>query len=113
MGFSSQSNITTWMVIDHLNTLSIALGNSLITFFTRCHCSVLAFDFFANLRLQDLRSRTCHLGNIEDHNKFSSPADTGRKLNVHKTFRKCPRRLLNVLCTFNSRPVSMGDGQIN
>ena len=27
------------------------------------------------------------------------PVDTGRKLNVHKTFRKRPERLLNVLCT--------------
>ena len=33
------------------------------------------------------------------------PVDTGRKLNVHKTFRKRP---LNVLCTFNLRPVSTG-----
>ena len=31
--------------------------------------------------------------------------DTGRKLNVHKTFRRC---LLNVLCTFNLRSVSTG-----
>ena len=36
------------------------------------------------------------------------PADTGRKLNVHKAFRKRPQRLLNVLCTFNLRPVSTG-----
>ena len=34
------------------------------------------------------------------------PADTGRKLNVHKTFRRRPGCLLNVLCTFNLRPVS-------
>ena len=33
---------------------------------------------------------------------------TEGKLNVHKTFRRCPRRLLNVLCTFNLRPVSTG-----
>ena len=32
--------------------------------------------------------------------------DTGRKLNVHKMFRRCPGRLPNVLCTFNLRPVS-------
>ena len=32
--------------------------------------------------------------------------DTGRKLNVHKTFRRRPGRFLNVLCTFNLRPVS-------
>ena len=33
------------------------------------------------------------------------PVDTGRKLNVHKMFRRGPGRLLNVLCTFNLRPV--------
>ena len=41
---------------------------------------------------------------------FYQPADTGRKLNVHKTFRKRPGRLLNVLCTLNLRPVSTGKG---
>ena len=41
--------------------------------------------------------------------KFTSnPVDTGRKLNVHKTFRRRPGRLLNILCTFNLRPVSTG-----
>ena len=42
--------------------------------------------------------------------------DTGRKLDVHKMFRTCPGRLLNVLCTFNLCPVSRGltyDVQIN
>ena len=39
------------------------------------------------------------------------PADTGRKLNVHKTFRRRPGRLLNVLCTFNLPPVSTGQLQ--
>ena len=34
--------------------------------------------------------------------------DTGRKLTVHKTFRRRPGRLLNVWCTFNLRPVSTG-----
>ena len=34
--------------------------------------------------------------------------DTGRKLNVHKTFRRRPGRLLNVLCTFNLRHMSTG-----
>ena len=37
-----------------------------------------------------------------------TPVDTGRKLNVHKTFRRRPGRLLNVLCTFNLRHVSTG-----
>ena len=36
------------------------------------------------------------------------PVDTGRNLNVHKTFRRRPGCLLNVLCTFNLRPVSTG-----
>ena len=36
------------------------------------------------------------------------PVDTGHKLNVHKTFRRRPGRLLNVLCPFNLRPVSTG-----
>ena len=37
-----------------------------------------------------------------------NPVDTGRKLNVHKKSRRRPGRLLNVLCTFNLRPVSTG-----
>ena len=37
-----------------------------------------------------------------------NPVDTGRKLNVHKTFRRRLGRLLNVLCTFSLRPVSAG-----
>ena len=37
-----------------------------------------------------------------------NPVDTGRNLNVHKTFRRSPGRLLNVLCTFNLCPVSIG-----
>ena len=33
------------------------------------------------------------------------PLHTRCKLNVHKTFRRRPRHLLNVLCTFNIRSV--------
>ena len=40
--------------------------------------------------------------------KTYTPVDTGRKLNVHKTFRSRPGRLLNVLCTFSLLPVSTG-----
>ena len=39
------------------------------------------------------------------------PVDTEHKLNVYKTLRLCPGRLLNVLCTFNLRPVSTGNVQ--
>ena len=34
------------------------------------------------------------------------PVDTWSKLNVQKTFRRRPGRLLNVLCTFSLRCVS-------
>ena len=40
---------------------------------------------------------------------LTDPVDTGRKLNVHKTFKRRPGRLLNVLCTFNLRAVSTGE----
>ena len=40
--------------------------------------------------------------------QHSNPVDTGGKLNVHKTFRRRPGRLLNVLCRFNLLPVSTG-----
>ena len=41
-----------------------------------------------------------------------TPVDTGHKLNVHKTFRRCPGRLLNVLCTFSLCPVSTISGEV-
>ena len=37
-----------------------------------------------------------------------TPVDTECKLNAHKTFRRRPGCVLNVLCTFNLRPVSRG-----
>ena len=45
---------------------------------------------------------------LRNRQQTTAPVDTGRKLNVHKTFRKCPGRLLKVLFTFNLRPVSTG-----
>ena len=45
---------------------------------------------------------------IDDFVNTNVTVDTGRKLNVHKTFRRRPGRLLNVLCTFNLCPVSTG-----
>ena len=39
-------------------------------------------------------------------NYYNVPEDRERKLNVHKTFRRRPRRLLNVLFTFSLRSVS-------
>ena len=50
------------------------------------------------------------LKNIEEKNFiFKSifyPLDKERKLNLHKIFKKCPRRLLKILYTFNLHPVS-------
>ena len=43
---------------------------------------------------------------IHEYHTTDIPADTRRKLNVHKTFRRRPERLLNVLCTFHLRRVS-------
>ena len=37
-----------------------------------------------------------------------NPLGTGRKFNVHKTFRRGPGRILNVLGTFSLCPVSRG-----
>ena len=52
-------------------------------------------------------------GDIEANFEFviylrSIPVNIGRKLNVHKTFRTRPGRLLNVLCAFNLRLASTG-----
>ena len=44
---------------------------------------------------------TCFLQPLRRTTNY--PVDIGRKLNVHKTFRRRPGRLLNVLCTFNLR----------
>ena len=39
-----------------------------------------------------------------------NPLNTGGKLNVHKTFRRRPKRFLNILCEFNLHLVSRGNG---
>ena len=44
--------------------------------------------------------------------KPKNPVDTRCKLNVHKTFRRRPGGLLNVLCTINLRPVSTGKEEV-
>ena len=49
------------------------------------------------------------LCNNLDSSYVEQPLDTERKLNVHKTFRRRPERLLNILCTFNLCHVSKGN----
>ena len=48
------------------------------------------------------------LRDLLSHDLRRVPIDTGRKLNVHKTFRRRRGRLLNVLCMFNLSPASVG-----
>ena len=45
---------------------------------------------------------------LYEHSSNVIPVDTGRKLNLYKTFTRRPGRLLNVLCTYNLRLVSTG-----
>ena len=50
----------------------------------------------------------CHLNYTTNGSTalVNFPVDTGRKLNVHKMFRRRPGRLLNVSYTFNLRSAS-------
>ena len=65
--------------------------------------------FFLFYRIfQLLLANILKISRTEVKSQSSVPVDTGRKLNVHTTFRRRPERLLNVLCTFNLRPVSTG-----
>ena len=54
--------------------------------------------------LKKVRTSTRVAENSNNNRLFS--VDTGRKLNVHNTFRRHPERLLNVLHTLNLHPVS-------
>ena len=56
--------------------------------------------------MHDFQALLTYLGKVSFSYLF--PVDTGRKLNVHKTFRRRPGCLLNVLCTFSLRPVPTG-----
>ena len=70
------------------------------------HLGQLEVEFIDNVNIKKV-----HLGKKGLHlnKKGKNPVDTGRKLNVHKTFQRRPGRLLNVLCTFNLGPVSTGN----
>ena len=50
--------------------------------------------------LNDISFQTCNFMAIK------LPMDTGRKLNVDKTFKRRTGRLLKVLCAFSLHPVS-------
>ena len=58
------------------------------------------FDHYVGLALKGLRRIAYHFETYVDTTSIHfNPVGTGRKLNVHKTFRRRPGRLLNVLCT--------------
>ena len=71
---------------------------------------LIVFDYFVGLGERDIDEEEKKIFHIWTHDYILNryPVDTGRKLNVHKTFRRRPGRLLNVLCTCNLRPVSTG-----
>ena len=58
-----------------------------------------------------LKSKKCNRSWIQIKHTYLFylyPVSVGRKLNIHKTFKRRPARLLNVLCTFSLYPVSTG-----
>ena len=69
-------------------------------------CFFIPFSSFNNE--EKIKVQTLQYKRITTRDNSNFPVDTGRKLNVHKTFRRRPGRLLNVLCMFNLRPVSTG-----
>ena len=71
---------------------------------------LIVFDHFVGLGERDIDEEEKKIFHIWTHDYILNryPVDTGRKLNVHKTFRRRPGHLLNVLCTCNLRPVSTG-----
>ena len=48
------------------------------------------------------------MSNMENFLSWPYPLDTGRKLNVHKTFRGRAGRFMNVLCMLNLHYVPRG-----
>ena len=75
---------------------------------TRAVCKIYLKLVITTPERRDWIDWICPGVSIVDFKQVNVPVDTGRKLNVHKTFRRRPGRLLNVVCTFNLRPVSTG-----
>ena len=85
----------------------VVVNVSLITDLKSCFTSLTQKRFQESWEnTNKLSFQKIYIFNLNSSADF--PADTGRKLNVHKTFRRRPGRLLNVLCTFNLRPASTG-----
>ena len=75
------------------------------------HSKTVCIVKLLSLRVESIFVTSLASFQLELHYKFSflsTPLDTGRKLNVHKTFRRRPGHLLNVLCPFSLDPVPMG-----
>ena len=79
-------------------------------------CKIFKNTYFKELllehgRFMKTKSRKIYWNKVKKSSKIGQgqdPVDTENKLNVHKTFRRRPGRLLNVLCTFKLRRVSTG-----
>ena len=63
-------------------------------------------------KLLDTRRFKLSFYKIRTHQMKNNPVDTGRKLNVHKTFRRRPGSFRNVLYMFNLRPVSTWNSKL-
>ena len=106
----------TWMSFfwKLVHRLYFTLAFTMTTMMMNCFCGVV--DRRKGLRLNSSRDHCQRFSpsQISDSPRvvFKSsqnhPVDTGRRLNVSRTFRRCPGRLLNVLCTLDLCPVSTG-----
>ena len=114
LDFSILDTIKVSYVIKYKSTLNFWKNLSKITYKNPKYCVLFPYltariNSSANWRKPFLRKWMRSFQNkLLSTTPFErkDPVDTGRKLNVHKTFRRRRGRLLNVLCTFNLRPVS-------
>ena len=97
------SSVFIWHVIDKTASLYC-----IYNFLHRHMCS---FHSLSEAHSEQLTifTKHCNLNIWRDSEYTSDLVNIGGKLNVHKTFKRRPGRPLNVLCTFNLRPVSIGE----
>ena len=87
---------------------SLLAGCTLHFVLLRRHLKTLVFYSSTIFNSYNFHSHTFSHSYNFFHSYTFHPLDTGRKLNIKKTFKRRPGRLLNVLCTLNLRPVTRG-----